>query len=209
MKSPILNEFGSPFDRPPMERIELASRPVRASYDAARTTDEFANYWAYADRFDADSAHSREVRQTLVSRSRLTLCNNGYADGIAQTYATDLIDCGPALHMMTGSTGFNQLIERVWGLWCKAVKLRSKLWCMAHAKYADGESLAVLRKNPRVRHEIPLDVVLVETEQCQTPYLPYGTENYIDGIKFDEFGNPIWYDILREHPGATNSLKFD
>lgn len=43
--------------------------------------------------------------------------------------------------------------------------------------------------NPKVRHAVRLDIVLIETEQCQTPMLPFSVPGYIDGIKFDEFEN--------------------
>ncbi len=182
---------------------------MQATYDAARTSDEFKNYWANADSYDADSAHNRSVRQSLVSRSRYELANNGYADGIAQTYATDLVGNGPALRMQTGSPGFNQMVEFQWYLWTKAIHFRRKLWCMAHAKHGDGEGFGVLRRNPRVGHAIPLDVVLYETEQCQTPYVPFSDPGYIDGLKFDEFGNVQWYDFLSYHPGSTNGFNID
>lgn len=184
-------------------------RMQRGYYDAARIPDDLANYWANADSFDADSANSKTVRDTLVRNSRYELANNGYADGIAQTFSTDLVGVGPNLRMQTNSQGFNQMVELRWYLWCKAVKFRRKLWCMAHAKHGDGEALAVLRLNRRIKHEIPLDVVLYETEQCQTPYLPFNEKGHIDGIKFDEFGNPEYYEILHEHPGATNGMRFD
>lgn len=180
---------------------------MRASYDAARTTSEYRRVWENADRLDADSAHSKEVRHTLISRSRYEVGNNGYADGIAQTYATDLVGVGPLLRMQTGSDGFNRMIELEWYRWCKAVQFRRKLWCMAHAKHQDGETIAVKRRNPNVRHSVKLDVRLYEAEQCQTPYLPFSERGYIDGIKFDEFGNPEWYDILNEHPGTTTQLQ--
>jgi len=190
------------------ELAELMGRysQLRATYDAARTTDEFKNYWANADTYDADSANSREVRQTLVSRSRYEIGNNGYADGIAQTYATDLVGLGPNLRMQSNSAGFNRMVEFEWALWTKAVQFRRKFWTMAHAKFGDGEAFGLLRRNPRVKHPLKLDVVLYECEQCQTPFLPYGVAGYIDGIKFDEFGNPVYYDILHGHPGAVNQL---
>jgi capsid protein len=195
------------FRRKPAGReVVTVNRPVRAGYDAARTSDEFKNYWANADKYDADSAHSKTVRHTLISRSRYELNSNGYSDGIAQTYATDLIGNGPALRMQTNSTGFNQMVENTWYLWCKAIHFRRKLWCLAHAKHSDGEAFAVLRRNPRVMHPIALDVVLYEAEQVQTPYLPFDKPGYIDGIKFDEFGNPEWYDLLKYHPGAMNGV---
>lgn len=182
---------------------------MRGRYDAAQTSDEFKNYWAATDAFDADSAHSREVRHTLIHRSRYEIGSNGYSDGIAQTYCTDLVGIGPTLRMQSGSTGFNQLVERTWQAWAKSVKFRRKLWCMAHAKHSDGESINVLRLNPRVKHPIRLDIRMYEAEQCQTPYIPYDRPNYIDGIEFDEFGNPLYYDILQRHPGSSGPFALN
>jgi hypothetical protein len=180
---------------------------IHGTYDAARTSDDMATYWVNADSYDADSANDKGVRHTLIQRSRYDTYNNGYSDGIAQTYATDLVGTGPQLRMQTNSIGFNQLVERTFFLWMQAVKFRRKFWTMAHAKDVDGEAIAVLRRNPRINHQIKLDVVLYEAEQCQTPYVPFTEPGYIDGIKFDEFGNPLWYDILREHPGASGALS--
>lgn len=177
---------------------------MRASYDAARTSTEYQNIWANADTFDADSAHSRDVRHTLIKRSRYEIGSNGYSDGIAQTYATDLVGVGPSLRMQTNSTGFNQMVEVQWNLWCKAIQFRRKLWCLAHAKHQDGEGFGVLRRNPGVSHQIKLDLCLYEAEQFQTPYLPFAEPGHIDGIRFDEFGNPEYYELLRYHPGSNN-----
>lgn len=197
------------FGRKQNTAIQDAMDCIRASYDSARNGDEYKNIWVNADSYDADSAHSKEVRQTLVKRSRYEINNNGYSDGIAQTYATDVVGIGPSLRMQSGSPGFNQMVEQQWNLWCKATQFRRKLWCQAHAKHSDGESLGVMRSNPRLAHPVKLDIVLYETEQCQTPFLPYGAKGYIDGIRFDDYGNPETYDILRVHPGAVDGLGID
>lgn len=191
-------------------RVVVVDRPVHASYDAAGSGDVMLNYWASADAYDADSAHSYAVRSKLVRRSRYEIANNGFSDGIASTYSTDLVGLGPQLRMQTGSEGFNRLVENQWYLWCKAVQFRRKLWCQAHAKHQDGEGFAVIRRNPKVRHGVKLDYCLYECDQFHTPMLPYNTDGHIDGIKFDQFGNPEWYDLLRYHPGSTEwTGKFD
>ena len=73
----ILDEFGNPLKkRNGKKRAELVEafakaqseraanrRPVHATYDAARTSDEFKNYWANADALDADSANSSPQRR--------------------------------------------------------------------------------------------------------------------------------------------------
>ena len=191
------------------QQLAEAYQRLRASYDAARTTDEFKNYWANADHYDADSAHNMCVRHTLVARSRYEIGNNGYSDGIAQTYATDLVGVGPSLRMQTGSDGFNKMVELAWFNWTKEVKFRRLLWCMAHAKHADGEAFAVMRRNPKMKHQIKMVPVLYETEQCQTPNRPFNEPGYIDGIKFDEYGNPQWYDFLKQHPGTSNGMLYN
>lgn len=178
-------------------------RDVRATYDAARTTDEFKNYWANADSLDADSANSQTVRATLVNRARYEVANNGFADGLVQTHANYLVGTGPQLRMLTGTTGFNQAVESVWKRWAKAVLLRRKLWCLAHAKVQDGEAFGVVRENPSLASRVALDIVLFETEQCQSPYVPWNIAGYVDGIRFDDFGNPLWYDVLPYHPGSS------
>ena len=178
-------------------------RSVEARYDAAQNTDEFRNYWSASDSLDADSANSKAVRSTLVKRARYEVGNNGYADGMVQTHANYLVGIGPQLRMLAGNQGFNQAVEYVWRRWAKAVTLRRKLWCMAHAKVQDGEAIGIIRVNEGIRAKVPLDLVLVETEQCQTPRLMSSVAGYVDGIRFDEYGNPLWYDVLKYHPGGS------
>lgn len=209
--STILGADGRPLPREGKHRGENA--PIQARYDAAQNSNEFANYWAAADSLDADSSNSKAVRKTLVSRARYEVANNGFTDGIVQTFATDLIGCGPKLQMQTMDLNLNAAVEKQWAKWTKAVQFRRKLWTMAHAKLQDGEGFCVCRYNPRVKHPVKLDPVLFETEQCSTPSLAFAQKDYIDGISFDEFGNAIWYDILKQHPGGPwytgTSLEYE
>lgn len=208
--SAILDQFGNRFKingthRPDLLEMLLLKKPERkieATYDAAQDGDQFKNYWSAADSLDADSANSKAVRGKLVPRSRYEVANNGYSDGMVQTDANYLVGIGPKLKMQTSSRGFNAMVEAEWKRWTKAVQFRRKLWTQAHAKTQDGECLGIVRNNPRVRHPVTLDYVLVETEQNTTPSLPFGVVGYIDGIKFDDYGNVEWYDVLPQHPGG-------
>jgi capsid protein len=208
----IKGKFGA--DRVQVARLQAAAafwqdRCARqqAGYDAARTSDEFGKLWAHADRFDADSAHSPLVRHTLIARSREEINNNGYSDGVAQTYATDVVGTGPALRMQTGSENFNRMVENEWYRWSMAVKFRRKLWCLAHAKHSDGEGFGVLRRNPNLKHPIKLDLALHEAEQFQSPQKTFQA-NEIDGLVLDDYGNERYWEMLREHPGAVNRQSF-
>jgi capsid protein len=214
--SSILDSNGRPMQRvngkprpelgAALERLNRR-RKIDASYDAAQNSDDIKNYWAAADDYDADSANSREVRQTLVKRSRYEVSNNGFADGIASTWATDLIGRGPSLRMQTGSEGFNSLVENAWLYWTKAIQFRRKLWCMAHALHVDGEGLGVVRLAKTLNNPIKLDLRLYEAEHCQTPLLGYNEPGRIDGVWFDENGTPTHYDILKEHPGSSTYAR--
>lgn len=210
--SAILGVDGKPLEVPP---VRTAARPelppqIDASYDAARTTPEHAAYWANADVRDADSANSRNVRHTLIKRSRYEAGSNGYVDGIYSTHANYIVGKrGPRLKVVHANKQFAQEVEVAWRKWAKRVSLRRKLWCMAHAKVQDGEAIGLVRMNPKIKHKVKLDVCLIEAEQCQTPMLPWGETGYIDGIYFDEYGNPEHYDILPYHPGSQRRSFFE
>ena len=194
-------------NRPAAVDLATDSMPrINARYDSAQTTDEYRNYWANADSLDADSANSRGVRLRLMQRSRYEAGSNGYFDGMLKIHANYMVGTGPTLRCQTGNDGFNRVIETQWIRWSKRVQLRRKLWTMAHAKMQDGEAFAILRTNPRLRDQVKLDLALVEAEQVTSPLLPFGMVGYIDGVRFDEFGNPLWYDVLKYHPG---SMFFD
>ncbi len=214
LRGGLLDQFGKPYAKAnrlrDMGAFEQSPvKQVKARYDAAQDTDTHKNYWANADLLDADSANSRDVRQTLVSRSRLSARNNPFYAGMVQTHANYLIGTGPKLRMQTGNEQFNNIVEQIWNQWSKAIKLQRLLWCMAHAKVLDGEGFAILGTNPALRTRVKLDLRLIETEQCITPQLQPNVSGYIDGIKFDDFGNPEWYDILAKHPGSSHGFYQD
>lgn len=184
-------------------RVEAVAVPVRARYDAAQDTAWQTTHWAAADAYDADSANSLAVRQKLTKRSRYETANNGHAKGIQLTQANYVIGRGPKLRMQTRSKPFNQMVEARWSDWCKRVKLSRKLRTAVKAKVQDGEGILRAVVNPKLRHEVKLDLVGIETEQMQSPYLDTLKPGRVDGIEFDEFGNPEWYHFYKHHPGGN------
>lgn len=194
------------------ETIFQKLRALKARYDAATTTDENRRHWQHADDLSANAANSCEVRKILRMRCRYEIANNSYARGLVLTLANDVVGTGPRLQMLTSSTIANRKIEQEFAKWSKAVRLAEKLRTMRMARVADGESFAILTSNSKIPGEIKLDLKLVEAEQVTSPDLKTFRENEIDGIKLDEFGNPVEYQVLRQHPGSlwgALSLKFD
>jgi len=178
-------------------------RPVRGRYDAAGYGTETKNIWLNADALDADAANSLAVRKNLRQRSRYERTNNGHASGIVGTQANYVIGTGPKLRMQTGSTGFNRMIEARWGSWCAATHFMRKLRTLNKAKTGDGEAFGHFRTNPGLADPVKLDLRTLECDQITAPALTaINDENYIDGIRFDEWGNVISYEVLDCHPGA-------
>jgi lambda family phage portal protein len=194
------------------KRIEAVGQLmlVRARFDAAQTTPDNRKHWSNADDLAADSAASAEVRRTLRNRSRYDVANNSYARGIVLTLANDVIGTGPRLQMLLGDgadAGANRTIETEFTRWAKAVGLAEKLRTMRMSRAQDGEAFLLLFSNGKLGSPVKLDVRLIEAEQVTTPNPPVTPAGFVDGIAFDEFGNPTEYHVLKQHPGDTTSIS--
>jgi capsid protein len=180
-----------------------ASPCVRAQYDAARDTNETKNLWAGCDVLDADASNSLFVRDRLRKRSRNERANNGHCSGIIRTQANYVVGVGAKLRVQTGSTPFNQMVESAFVAWSMTVGLPKKIRTMCRAKTGDGEAFGMLIDNPLVQSQVKLDLRLIECDQVASPLLFTNEEGYVDGIRFDEYGNVKSYDVLKRHPGAN------
>jgi len=193
--------FSAPLSRPSVEMDDR--RPVRGSYDAASLGGMNTQHWLAADALDADSANSLAVRRRISQRARYELANNGQGRGVQLTQANYVVGRGPKLRMQTGSPRFNAMVEARWASWAKEAKLAKKLRTGVKGKVSDGESFFIMMQNPKMRHRVKLGLRMVEGEHVTTPYLGANEPNKIDGIDFDEYGNPLWYNVLKYHPGGA------
>lgn len=189
--------------RPTMRFSSMSDGHVQARYDTALTTEDNKNHWAMADALAADAQANPMVRYVLRNRARYEVQNNGYARGIGKTIVNDTIGRGPRLHIddaridpeMRGD------IERKFHAWAKAIKLSTKLRTMRQAEYQDGEVFAEIITNPNLKHPVKLDMRPIESDQVRFVDITLLTVPSVDGIRFDEFGNPVSYHVLRVHPG--------
>jgi len=186
---------------------------VRAKFDSAQTNADNRRHWANADGLSADAAANAEVRRTLRNRARYEVANNSYARGIVLTLANDVIGTGPRLQMLTEDAESNRQIEGEFAAWAKAVDLPGKLRTMRQARAQDGEAFAVLFSNDQLDGPVRLDLKLIEADQVATPSAKLKQDaKAVDGIVFDEHGNPVEYHVLKEHPGggkAALGMPFD
>lgn len=184
-------------------------RQIRGSYDAASSDGVNTRHWANSDALDADSANSKSVRRKISQRARYEFASNGQGKGIQLTQANYVVGRGPKLRMQTGSPGFNSMIEAEWKKWAKEAKLSRKLRTAIKAKVSDGETFIIIAQNPRMRHRVKLGLKQIECEQVTTPYLGNNEPHKIDGVEFDEFDNPLFYDVLKHHPGGQTTALMD
>lgn len=180
----------------------VSKRLMQLRYAAASDDPEMTSHWNRADALDADAANSLAVRKRVRERSRLEQANNGYSIGTVRTNANYVVGRGPMLRMETGSPTFNAMVEARWQSWCKAVGFSRKLRVACKAKTGDGEAFLLIVSNPGVAHEVKLDLAELECDQVSSPTIPCGKVGRIDGVRFDEFGNPVEYEVLKQHPGG-------
>jgi len=189
--------------RPVFDVGTASSRRINARYDVSRTTEENENLWKYVDGLSAAEANSPTVRKTIRERARYETANNSYANGIVDTLAADTI--GPVIQLQLGDTDLSQRTERAFSAWAKAVNLWAKLRTMRRGKTVDGESFGIMVTNRKVNNPVKLDVRLMESEMI-TSWAGMQKDSEIDGIRFDEEGNPTEYRVLKTHPGDYRSF---
>ena len=185
-------------------RSMMPARSIEGRFDAAQTTSDNRRHWAAAEGLSADAEASPDVRSVLRNRSRYEVANNSYAKGIVLTLANDTIGTGPRLQMLTDYEELNRRVERDFMLWSSAITFPEKLRTMRMARTQDGEAFGILGYNPRVLHDVKLDLNLIEADQVTSALTVTFDDREIDGIIFDDFGNPERYRVMRQHPGGID-----
>ncbi|HOQ61908.1 MAG TPA: phage portal protein, partial [Vicinamibacterales bacterium] len=190
-------------------RAKTVFKSVKARFDAAQTTKDNARHWSAADALSADGEASPEVRRTLRTRSRYEIANNSYARGLVQMLANDTIGTGPRLQMLTEDEAFNDDAEAAFAKWSEAVMLPQKLRTMRIARCQDGEAFAVLDTNPGIRDPVKLGLTLIEADRVSGEPRWQESDGEVDGIRFDQWGNPESYRVLKRHPGDALAVAGD
>jgi capsid protein len=189
---------------------------IRARYDAAQTVTGNINHWAQADNLDPHGAASLEVRRTLRSRARYEVIeNNSYLKGTLLTITNDFVGKGgPRLQITDSrlSRKAKQTVEKKFKEWYKVSFMRQKLWRLKLAKMVDGESFmrAYANKNRLREYPVQLDFQVLECDRISSQASmtdPPGDANEIDGVRFDNYENPLKYHILNQHPTGSGWLN--
>lgn len=173
-----------------------------AGYDAAQTSVNNEEHWKWADALDAKAANSLQVRKILRERGRYESGNNSWAYGMIQSAANDLVGVGPTIQFHTPNDELNEQLEQMHADWMEEISLPEKLITCRRVLASDGEAFAFGTTNRSLDSIVKLDMRLVECDQISTPRFDPLAENAIDGIEFDDDGNPRTYHRLKAHPGS-------
>src|SRR5262245_34782873 len=189
------------------QQVNKPFTKTKTRHEAAQTDEDNRRHWANADIPSAAAANSPAVRQVLRNRSRYEYENGAYCNGIIRTRADDLVGTGPTLQILTDDDAVNDQIENAFARWAEAAGFAEALHTMDQSRCREGEAFALLMTNPRIENPVQLCVYPVEADRVTDPRGRMdgireadGSFNY-DGIRYDTYGNPLSYTILRQHPG--------
>lgn len=188
-----------------IETPSLIPTVVRARYDSVQNGTDNDRHWSWSDLLGPNAALSPEVRRIARSRARYEfLENSSYAFGIVSTVVGDTIGTGPRLMLKGGSERQNAEIQEMWQSWATLSGIQVKLQAMMIDEIVAGAGLARLYYDASLPHEIGLNLQELEIDHLQSPhYAEPNRRDYCDGIHLDRFGNPVAYDILKDHPGEA------
>ncbi len=191
-------------------------RYIRAAFNSASMSESSQRNFAGSDYYSADAAMRRHIRLLISSRARNEFANNSFAYGIVSTLADDTVGTGPRLQLENDAplsddkAATLQSIERRFHNWADDIELNSLLRCARIAKAVDGETFIRLLVNPGARREIRLEPRIFEAEcvasdtlaDAPLQFQATGEPFEIDGILYDQYGNPTQYRFWKVHPGS-------
>lgn len=187
-----------------------APKPVgqfKARYEPSLTTDDSVKHWSLADFLSARAANSREVRRTLRMRARYEAQNNPIFNGMINTLANDIIGKGPTLQTQFDNDDDNRLFEDRWRSWMTEVTLVRRLRSGIKARVVDGEFFMLKKTNPDLEDGVKFYPLDIETDQVQTVNPDMQKGYWVDGMELNNLGLPVWYHVLKRHPGDVQNVK--
>lgn len=182
-----------------------ALRIIRAGYDASKTTRHNENYYAEATNGSADAEASPYVREILRGRARYEYQNNTYCRGILDTKARYVLGTIPRLQVKTNNAGLNRLLETRFNAWANSVALGKKLRRSHVSKMRDGDGLLIAQTNPENSDPVKLDIRVIDPARLASPFNVGQDPLLFDGIRYDQFGNPVEYYIYKTN---VNQIYF-
>lgn len=177
------------------------NQAIKAFYDAAQVNADTSKL--FADKQIKDFANPAE-RKRVREYAMYEVANNGYLKGMVKTRQIDLIGTGPKLQILSDDNVASQEVEEAWRNWVCDTNMAAKLRLLVSEWDVSGEGFALMVTNSRSPNPVKLDLQVLSIEQIADIS---DEERYqYEGITYDEYGNPIFYEVLTQHPGGDTSL---
>ena len=204
-------------DRIPMsDRKKINAQSTQQGYDILRREHE-TDHWKYAQTNLASSAlDTYYVLQRLRRLCRSEFRNNPHLKGLVLKMGHEVIGTGPVPEIIPyrlndkTQKAANQTEKDFLEHACE-IRMTQKLRMRENEKRVGGESFSVFRTNRGIK-TVPIDFEVYEGDQFHTPGFLYeelydGSEYPpVDGIRFDDWGNPSIYHRLRQHPHGLSLI---
>jgi len=178
------------------------------SYDSAKTTRVNRKHWTGATLGDADATILTALG-TLRNRVRFEMRNNGYAEGMVETYVTDVVGPdGPAVQIESDDDKWNAEAEaflRDYFTYCDHSGIdhfADLLRLAVRQRWECGESFAQ-RVTARGGGAVRTRYLMIEPDRIATPSDRVTEKDVRGGIKVTADGRPVEYFVMKSHPGDT------
>ena len=194
------------------QRQSFDGAQVNARFDNARHTPDTESLFRNVDSLAAVAALSPDVRRTVRDRARYVVFNCPYAWGMLDTYSTDVVGPWVTVSFPRGGVAesVRDEISLAFDAWALKVGFWEKLKTLVRAKTTDGEAFATFFRDPTVvdeTNQVTLNLAPIECDRVESWTDMITRENEVDGIRFDQFGHPTEYRILKYHPGDYRSIR--
>lgn len=194
------------------QRQSFESARVSARFDNARHTPDTASLFRNVDSMSIISALDPSTRRTIRDRARYVVFNCPYAYGMLDTYATHILGTWVTVSFPNAKVPdeIREEITTAFDAWALKVGLWAKLKVLIRAKTTDGEGFATFFTDPTIvdqTNSVTLNIAPIECDRVESWTEAVSRENEVDGIRFDRFGHPAEYRILKYHPGDYRAIR--
>ncbi len=185
---------------------------VAAHFDNARHSADMDSLFRNADSMSIVAELSPRVRRTIRDRARYVVYNCPYGYGMLDTFATHVLGTWVTVSLPSAEVPerLRDEIVKAFDAWALKVRLWSKLKVLIRAKTTDGEGFATFFTDPTIVDEtngVTLNLAPIECDRVESWTELVTRENEFDGIRFDKYGHPTEYRILKYHPGDYRAFR--
>ncbi|ARD47583.1 phage portal protein [Sporosarcina sp. P33] len=159
--------------------------------------------------------------KTLRERSRDLYMSGGIATGAIKTLNTNVVGSGLRLNPQIDYEFLGMTLEQA-GEWKRNVKREFDLWadsinCDATrvnnfyelqqlaflSQLMSGDAFVTLPVKKRVGSPYELCIQLIEADRCSTPTDKWGSDDIVNGVETDEYGEVVAFHFAKHHPGSA------